>query len=60
MGLAILAIERQTFSWTLGVRVGSRNMDRPGETGYNLPPEKESCFSFSFFDVWTWGFPKLH
>ena len=31
-------------------------MDLGGDIGGNLPPEKESGFSFSFYDVLTWVF----
>ena len=42
----------------LGVWVVSGNMNLQGDTGGNLPPEKESGFSFSFYDVLTWVFQK--
>ena len=34
-------------------------IDLGGDTGDKLSPEKESCFSFSFYDVLTWVFQKL-
>ena len=33
-------------------------MDLGGDIGGNLPPEKESGFSFSFYGVLTWVFQK--
>ena len=51
--------EKILYLWRIGVGVGSWKLDLRGDIGGNLPPEKESGFSFSFYDVLTWVFQKL-